>query len=240
MAFVYWIRLPEHTDMFTQGYIGVTKRSVERRYSEHLRDTRRWKTKLYNAMLKYEEKVFVQTLVECDIDYAYALEEKLRPQENIGWNTAQGGQLKFLALAPRERSPEYRRKISDSLKNQVWRDESRQKLSQSLKLFYKENPMPPKGPANPESIAKRERTRFKTSWGKNPSIWQDAHLMWYWMLDNPGIKVYKAAKILGFFAQPLRVVFRQMKAGWNPSEDVDWIEWCKTIKLKETPIWDTH
>jgi len=24
-CYVYWIHLPEHTDMFTEGYIGVSK-----------------------------------------------------------------------------------------------------------------------------------------------------------------------------------------------------------------------
>ena len=36
MAVVYWIHLPEHTDMFSEGYIGVTE-NIKRRYYEHLK-----------------------------------------------------------------------------------------------------------------------------------------------------------------------------------------------------------
>lgn len=28
MAYVYWIRLPEHTDILTEGYIGVTSKDI--------------------------------------------------------------------------------------------------------------------------------------------------------------------------------------------------------------------
>lgn len=30
MALVYWLRLPEHTDIFTQGYVGVTTYNSDR------------------------------------------------------------------------------------------------------------------------------------------------------------------------------------------------------------------
>ena len=31
---VYWIHRPEHTDMFTQGYVGITK-DIKRRFKAH-------------------------------------------------------------------------------------------------------------------------------------------------------------------------------------------------------------
>jgi hypothetical protein len=32
---VYWIKLKSHTDVFSQGYVGVTKRNIYQRFSEH-------------------------------------------------------------------------------------------------------------------------------------------------------------------------------------------------------------
>lgn len=31
-ACVYWVRLPEHTDMFSEGYVGVTRKGLDERY----------------------------------------------------------------------------------------------------------------------------------------------------------------------------------------------------------------
>lgn len=97
MAIVYWIRLAEHTDLLTQGYIGVTTKTAEERFEQHCNNAY-WpsipKTKLYNVIRKYgAENLVVETLVVCDKEYAYELEYKLRPCRNIGWNLAVGGSI---------------------------------------------------------------------------------------------------------------------------------------------------
>ena len=41
MAIVYWIRRPEHTDIFSEGYVGVTSRSLEERIADHVKVARK-------------------------------------------------------------------------------------------------------------------------------------------------------------------------------------------------------
>lgn len=87
---IYWIHKPEHTDMFTQGYIGVTKRKALARWREHLRATHRPELKIYLALAKYDSLVF-DVIVIGTREYCQLIETSLRPQPNIGWNTAIGG-----------------------------------------------------------------------------------------------------------------------------------------------------
>ena len=37
MAEVYWIRKQEHTDIFNQGYVGVTSKTSQDRFKEHVK-----------------------------------------------------------------------------------------------------------------------------------------------------------------------------------------------------------
>ena len=87
---IYWIHKPEHTDMFTQGYIGVTKRKALARWREHLRATHRPELKIYLALSKYNTLVF-DVIVVGTREYCQLIETSLRPEPNIGWNTAMGG-----------------------------------------------------------------------------------------------------------------------------------------------------
>ena len=70
---VYWIHCSNHTDIFTQGYVGVTKR-FERRIWEHLKLN--GNTYLKNAINKYgwdnliKEKIIISSPIpSCDIYY---------------------------------------------------------------------------------------------------------------------------------------------------------------------------
>jgi hypothetical protein len=79
MAVVYWLRLPEHQDMFTQGYIGVATD---------------WKRRIRQHRHKFKhlwDKAIMQPLVIAAKEDCYELEKKLRPCRNIGWNRAAGG-----------------------------------------------------------------------------------------------------------------------------------------------------
>lgn len=87
---IYWIHKPEHTDMFTQGYIGVTKRKALARWREHLRTTHRPELKIYLALSKYNTLVF-DVIVVGTREYCQMIETSLRLEPNIGWNTAMGG-----------------------------------------------------------------------------------------------------------------------------------------------------
>lgn len=186
MAFVYWIRKEEHTDIEKEGYIGITKRSVPVRYREHVSDSKRKYTYLYNAINKYGDSLIVDTLVECDLEYAYWLEERLRPCGDIGWNKLSGGVYKVSDLSSAPKSEAHRRALSKAQTGKKSSPESRAKQSASRKLYYKNNPMPKKGPAPLESILKRERTRFLQFWEKEPLVWGKSDIWYDFFISGKG------------------------------------------------------
>ena len=91
MAFVYWIHLPYHTDMLSEGYIGFTSKTVMGRYAQHKSDAKRYPhITLYKAFCKYGDDLLVTTLVEGSDEYCLDVENRLRPWNKIGWNIKLG------------------------------------------------------------------------------------------------------------------------------------------------------
>jgi hypothetical protein len=97
VAVLYWLHLKEHTDVFTQGYVGVTTRLIEVRFKEHC-------SKFNNSYNPYNplhlafaqhglENIIKTRLCVCSSDEAYELEKIFRPFEYMGWNTVEGGKL---------------------------------------------------------------------------------------------------------------------------------------------------
>ena len=86
---VYWLRLPEHTDMFAEGYVGVSSKS-KLRWNQHF--VRKENAHLKNAIQKYGwDNIVKQVILISDRDYCLDIEKKLRPTSSIGWNIAVGG-----------------------------------------------------------------------------------------------------------------------------------------------------
>jgi hypothetical protein len=85
---VYWIHLPEHTDIYTQGYIGVSN-NPHRRLQEHKNSTDN--RHLLRALSKYSELIIQTIVLIGESNFCYQYEELLRPSENIGWNINKGG-----------------------------------------------------------------------------------------------------------------------------------------------------
>jgi hypothetical protein len=79
MAVLYWVHLPEHTDMFKQGYVGVTS-DLHRRFMQHK-----------NKFKIIANRLIVKVLLIADKSYCYLIEQKLRPSRCIGWNKSSGG-----------------------------------------------------------------------------------------------------------------------------------------------------
>jgi hypothetical protein len=75
---VYWLHLPEHTDPFTQGRIGITHRKGRKR--EHQNDRRIPPDHLYTVM--------AENLTRFE---AAKMEWQYRKQKHIGWNNVIGG-----------------------------------------------------------------------------------------------------------------------------------------------------
>jgi len=92
---VYWIRAPHHSDMTSEGYIGVSKNAQKRWLYGHNwahRKNRHDNPLFANAISKYGWDNLIKTvLVIADDEYCYEIERKLRPTEKIGWNLVIGG-----------------------------------------------------------------------------------------------------------------------------------------------------
>lgn len=86
--FVYWVHLPEHTDIQTQGYVGVSV-SPKRRLQEHKNSTNN--KYLSRALNKHSESIIQSIVFKGNDNACYQYEEQLRPTVNIGWNNNKGG-----------------------------------------------------------------------------------------------------------------------------------------------------
>ena len=78
---VYWLRDQTHTDVFKEGYVGITSRKPELRLHEHL-NTKDWVPNSYAFDILHQ----VDTKTE-----VVSLEKSYRPIDGIGWNIAKGG-----------------------------------------------------------------------------------------------------------------------------------------------------
>lgn len=90
MYSVYWIHLPIQNDINTQGYVGITS-NFKRRMQAHLDNSKQYHFK--NAINKYGWKNLIKSILYENIilQEALEIEEKLRPKQNIGWNSQKGG-----------------------------------------------------------------------------------------------------------------------------------------------------
>lgn len=96
MAIVYWVCLPNHSDMFKEGYIGISNKSLvdrKRNHISHAKDQNRSKYAFQNAILKYGEQLIWKVILESDFEYCKDMERKLRPEPQIGWNISVGGNV---------------------------------------------------------------------------------------------------------------------------------------------------
>ena len=91
---VYWIRKAEHTNIYTEGYVGVST-NIERRWREHVteaRANRHPNSFLRNVINKhYPDNLIFEIVYLSNEDNCYNYEEMLRPETNIGWNLRSGG-----------------------------------------------------------------------------------------------------------------------------------------------------
>jgi len=115
-ASVYWIRLPEHVDPSTEGYIGVST-NVENRLRDHYKSIQKGTHKnphLVNAVSKYswdnllKEEIYTGDEIDC-----YLKEEELRPVKATGWNIAPGGHRGPGWPLGKKRSEEYLAKMRE-------------------------------------------------------------------------------------------------------------------------------
>lgn len=90
-CYVYWIKTETMTDMFREGYIGISV-SPNARFSAHKNAAKYGKK--YNedfAKSLIEGSCYLTTVCKAPIWYCFYLERQLRPDTYIGWNKAKGG-----------------------------------------------------------------------------------------------------------------------------------------------------
>ena len=92
MSFVvYWIREASHTDMMSQGYIGVSG-NVKQRFASHKGMENGTNAHLRHAIEKHGwDNMVKSVLLMAGKDYCLDIERKLRPADKIGWNLVAGG-----------------------------------------------------------------------------------------------------------------------------------------------------
>lgn len=88
---VYWAKLPDHDDVYSQGYVGITK-DFKERIRSHKKNKK--KCKLREAIKKYGTSIQWTVLHDnLDINLALRKEKHYRPLVNIGWNHDVGGEI---------------------------------------------------------------------------------------------------------------------------------------------------
>lgn len=226
MAEVYWIRLPEHTDMLTEGYIGVTKNDAKARFRGHLQEAklRDCKTShLHNYLNKHgREGLVVQTLVICEIEYAFDLEEKLRPSERIGWNVAKGG-VQTVNPGGYKLSEDTRRKMSESF------DEKRRQIcAENLFKTTQARKGIPTGPCPAHIDAKIIKSQFLAKMERGKELWSRCEEFYDFYISGKG-KSRACERYYEIELNRLRGMFNLFDKGWKPMEDDLWLS-----KFKES------
>lgn len=258
MAIVYWIRKPEHVDIFTEGYVGVSSRELHQRLYEHEKSARLGhKGIIQNVIRSYGMKGLVSTvLLVAEEDYCYDIETKLRPADCIGWNMVAGGG-KPPSQAGREVSDETREKISAIWKGKK-RDrssveksaksrtglkhsedsrrkmsESRRGLKQSLETIEKRvSKIRGRARSEQSKIDAKNRILSLSPWDRpNASelTWSYAEeLFEFW---GDGLTPYAVSKILPLSMGKIRNVFRIFaEEDYVPNLDKLWLEKFKEVR----------
>lgn len=239
-AFVYWVRLPDHVDIQSEGYIGITSLpSVLERWKNH-RKTATYGSELifHKAIRKHgPDNLIVEEIAHCSLARAYELEEMLRPQPWTGWNIAAGGlggnslSMKALWLSE-DFSPkaERIRTIQRERLSARWQDsEYREAMCAMSKKLWSD---PDHKEVVSQKISEGSLKRYEDSgpWD-NPrtkkDIWSQASLLrsaWE-EAGKPG--AYKFSQSLPYPETSLRVLVRMFKDGWVPEQDGRWVLYFK-------------
>ena len=92
MHYIYWIHQADHTDPYSEGYIGLSNQP-DRRFKAHTTDTAGVGSKYLRDMSDSDKALLSHTiLATCSsLEQARELELSYRPLPNIGWNIRKGG-----------------------------------------------------------------------------------------------------------------------------------------------------
>lgn len=214
MAEVYWIHLPEHTDMFSEGYIGFTSKTAKERFKSHI-GTQRYGGNgcavLKNAIAKYGDSLVVDTLCICSNAYGLDLERKLRPEPHIGWNISVGGGAPMLGRKQPKETIEKQK--------QSWREScTPERIAFHTFHLHKKRATKEVLSKAQQKIAK-ERSIYKGQ-RVDPYVWVNAEVFLTAYLR--GVKKKTVEKALHAPSKKYNTLWKNFENGWRPTEDAGW------------------
>lgn len=211
LATVYWLKTAEHTDHFSEGYVGVTVKSPRERYNQHKNASKRGsQLPVHKAIRKYGD-LDVVILIEGDEEFCYLVEKALRPTANVGYNVAPGGDI----------SP---------TTGTVCTEETKQKISKANKgntgLRGAANPMYGRSHSDESKAKHRNTWESKKEWEKhnvNRQVWALAAEIESWLTVRERRGFKGLAIDFGFKPDQVKIIHKKIKEGWIPSQDVGWV-----------------
>jgi len=225
MAILYWIHSPDHTNPKTQGYIGVTTRSLNKRMSGHMHMLRKGcKNTLYNAMRKHPD-FKVTILAEDDSEFCNLLEWAYRSKPNIAWNICAGGESRNEGRKLSKEAVEKLRVINTGKKMSA--DAIQKSASKRTGRKVAEEHL-----ARMRVIGKAVMT-FENPWEhphSNKYCWSLALDIYAKFSKGEVIGRRSVAKEFGITPDSAMKVVNKIKSGWNPSEDNCYSVWLDNYK----------
>ena len=163
---VYWIHTKDHSDIFSEGYIGVSNNAKTRWKSGHqwqVKNNMHPNIRLTNAINEHGwNNLVMEVILIADSDYCHNIEQKLRPSEEIGWNLAIGGGKPPVAKFRGEDYVSPLKGVSRSTPWMIGRTPSNKGVRSSKEACAKMSIAGKGRKQTPEQIAKRVASRSAT------------------------------------------------------------------------------
>lgn len=238
MAEVYWIHLPEHTDVFSEGYVGITSKTTAERFKSHIKESKRRdrkKYRIHNVIAKYSELLVVDTLLVCSDDYAIEVEAKLRPSPKIGWNTVAGGQNVKL-LRDIKGSPSHTEDSKAKMKLSQKKSWEVNKSSKLSALLSARKPLDRPVDNSGSPLKFWTSSRYKEVPSKAQWEMADKFYEFY-----SSVELCDSKTLMDEFSFPhhkkqwFQILLRYFDGGWNPLTDPLWLEDFKNKEVSYGP-----
>jgi group I intron endonuclease len=240
MALVYWIRLPGHDDMTTQGYVGFTMQPLPKRMTAHQKAARQGQPHIICKAIRKHGWENLRKSVLCigTREYCLEVEKRLRPREHIGWNIGIGGGSAFIgcshtaearnriseALKGKPKSPEHCKFIAEMNKGRKHSEQSRKNMREAKKNFFFSESHKSNISKAKKGISNRAAMKWKAAHAKK-NLWLTAEELYEIHISNPSGYVSSKKLPSGVDTLALYRMREHFRAGWNPHLDPEYQEW---------------
>jgi hypothetical protein len=236
---VYWLHLPSQSDVHSEGYVGVTVKTLDKRYAEHKYSARKGsELPVHCAIRKYSDNLIAEVIYEGSFKDCLLMEKELRPEPYIGYNICAGGEITRLGMF---HSPEVKAEMSRSRKGRVVDPEAVEKMRAALRGKKR-------SAAAKANISAAARTRTVTAgvirtrekgvaamraaclalrpWQHVKAVketWLLADSIFQYISEDTGRGYADVAKQFDIAKPKVIVIVKKIKSGWIPSEDEEWL-----------------